>query len=308
MNRAFTIAAAAATFAAAGTASAQLIAYEGYDVPPYAETGLNGQNPGASATSIGWDGAWSVGTANLQGDAGTLTNAATAYDDLTTGKGQYIASTFDFFRSGNRKINSYAASDTYYMSMFVNAGGSFLGSGSREYATAGFTNFYGSGGFNNTSADNVFGLMAGFRGEGAGAAAGEADLILRARGASGDLEDTVLLSNVDSNTYHVLYKLEVNVGGGSADQVTFWVNPSDLSSEAAMTASAAVTGTVSTFSMDTNTRIDRFSVTTSNWARSMFWDENRFGYDLNSVTGIPTPAAAGLLGLGGLVAARRRRA
>ncbi|MEL6741087.1 MAG: hypothetical protein AAFP26_10570, partial [Planctomycetota bacterium] len=205
MNALLTITAAATGLAVAGTASAQLIAYEGFDVPPYLEDGLNGQNPGASATSFGWDGAWSVGTANLQGNAGSLNNAATAYDDASTGKGRYIASSFDFFRSGNRKVNAYTGADTYYMSMFVNAGGSFLGSGSREYATAGFTNFYGGNEFNNAAGSgNVFGLMAGFRGEDAGADADQADLILRARGASGDLEDTVLLSNVDSNTYHVL--------------------------------------------------------------------------------------------------------
>ena len=308
MNALLTITAAAAGLAVAGTASAQLIAYEGYDVPPYGDdAGLNGQNPAASATSFGWDGAWSVGSANLQSDAGSLNNAATAYDDLTTGKGRYLASGFTAFRRGNRNIASYTASDTYYMSMFVNGGGSF-NSDDRGYAVAGFTNFMTEGAFENTSADNGFGLFAGFRGEDAGADADQADLILRARGASGDLEDTVLLSNVDSNTYHVLYKLEVNVGGGSADQVTYWGNPSDLTDEASMSATAAATGSVSTFSMDTNSRIDRFTVISNEWNRSFFWDETRFGYDLDCVTGSPTPAAAGLLGRGGLLAARRRRA
>lgn len=302
-----------ATIAAVGfagsSASAQLIAADSFDTGDYSAGGLNGQNPNINP---GWTGAgsasWSVGSANLQADAISLTNSATAYDDGSTGKGRYIASSFDFYRAGHHRMDNYTAADTYYMSFFVNPGGSFLSSGSREHAVVGFTNFVDSKAtFENTNSNNVFGLFAGFRGEDAGAAAGEADLILRARGASGDLEDTVLLSNAQNETYHVIYKLEVNASGGT-DQVSWWVNPSDLTDESSLTSSAAAAGSVGTFSMDTNFRIDRLSVISNDWARSMFWDETRFGYDLDSVTGVPAPGAAAVLGLAGLAAARRRRA
>ncbi|MEM9082735.1 MAG: MYXO-CTERM sorting domain-containing protein [Planctomycetota bacterium] len=292
----------------AAGASAQLIAADSYNTADYTLGGLNGQNPNIAP---GWTGAgsaaWSVGSANLQADSISLTNSATAYDDASTGKGRYIASSFDFYRAGHHKVDSYAAADTYYMSFFVNPGGDFTNTTGRDTAVVGFTNFFGSSAYNNTSADNVYGLFAGFQGESAGAAAGEKDLILRARNSSGDLENTVLLANAQATTYHVLYKLEVNVGGGSIDRVTYWVNASDLSDEGAMTSSAIATGTVDTFAMDTNSRIDRTFVVSNQWSSSFFWDETRLGYDLNSVTGIPTPGTAGLLGLAGVAALRRRR-
>ncbi|MEO1128187.1 MAG: hypothetical protein AAFX05_00600 [Planctomycetota bacterium] len=300
-----TVIALCAVAGMATSASGQLIAADSYDIPPYADAGLNGQNP---SVTPGWTSgnAWSVGSANLQADLGTLTNSATTYDDASTGKGQYIASSFDFFRRGFRTVDAYAAADTYYMSFFVNPGGAFLGSGSREHAVVGFTNFFGQGEFENAGGSaNVFGLFAGFRGEDAGAAPGEADLILRARGGSGDLEDTVLLANAQSTTYHVMYRVDVNAVGGQ-DNVTYWVNPSDLSSEAQATATALATGTVGTFSMNTNSDIIQKHVLTNKWARSFFWDETRFGYDFASVA-IPAPGAAAVLGLAGLAGLRRRR-
>jgi len=288
----------------ATSASAQLIAADSYDIPPYADAALSGSN--SPAVSPGFtSNNWSVGSANLQADLNTLTNSATSYDDASTGKGQYIASTFDFFRRGFRTIDGYAASNTYYMSFFVNPGGAFV-SGSREHAVVGFSNFFGQAEFENQAGSaNVFGLFAGFRGEDAGAAPDEVDLILRARGASGDLEDTVLLSDAQATTYHVMYRVDVNASG-STDNVTYWVNPSDLSSEGAATSSAVATGTVPTFSMNTNSDIIQKHVLTNQWARSFFWDETRFGYDFASVA-IPSPGAAALLGLAGVAGVRRRR-
>jgi len=293
--------------ASASPAQAQLIAADSYDIPPYTDGGLNGQNP---VVSPGWTGsgsaAWSVGSANLQADPITLTNSATSYEDASTGKGQYIASSFDFYRAGHHKLDTYTAADTYYMSFFVNPGGSFSNTTGRDHAVVGFTNFFNEGAFENTSTDNVYGLFAGFRGDTAGAAAGTKDLILRARDSNGDLADTVLVSDAASTTYHVVYKLQVNDGGGSTDVVTYWVNPSDLSDETSLTSTADATGTVNTFSMDTNSRIDRSFVVTNDWSASFFWDETRLGYDLESVV-IPEPGSLALLGLGGLALIARRR-
>ncbi|MEQ8769732.1 MAG: PEP-CTERM sorting domain-containing protein [Phycisphaerales bacterium] len=303
-----TIASALLVAGLAGAAQAQLIAADSYNTSDYAAGGLNGQNPNINP---GWTGAgsaaWSVGSANLQADSISLTNGATAYDDASDGKGKYIASSTDFYRAGHHRVDTYTHQDTYYMSFFVNSGGVFNNTSGREHAVVGFTNFFNEGAFENSNTDNVFGLFAGFRGEAAGAAADSKDLILRARGATGDLEDTVLIADVaDNTTYHVIYKLVVNASGGT-DQVDYWVNPADLSNEGSLTSSAAASGSVGTFSMDTNTRIDRSFVVTNNWSASYFWDETRFGYDLDSVTGVPAPGAIAMLGLGGLAATRRRR-
>lgn len=262
----------------------------------YAAGGLNIQDP---TVVPGWtqsgSAAWSVGSANLQADTVTLTNSAISYP--TGGKGKYVASSFDFYRAGHHRLDTYTPVDTYFMSFLVNPGGSFLSSGSREHAVVGFTNFFSEGAFENTSADNVFGLFAGFHGEDAGAAQDQVDLILRARDGAGNLADTVLLADAQDTTYHVIYKLEVNKVGGT-DVVTYWVNPSDLTSEAQATATSLSTGVVNTFAMDANNRIDRTFVVSNNWARSFFWDETRLGMSLADVTGIPEPSSIVLLGLG----------
>ena len=114
------------------------------------------------------------------------------------------------------------------------------------------------------------------------------DLIVRARDLdTGDLVDTVLIGGAtDAITYHVLLKLDINVDGGTADDVTYWVNPDDLSSETAANTSAGATGTFQSAAMDQNDRIDRLNVLTNNWTnRSFFWDETRLGIGLRIRSG-----------------------
>ncbi len=289
--------------ALASTTHATLIAADSYvngGPSDYTVGGLNGQNP---SITPGWTegNAWSVGSANLQADNITLTNGALTHP--TGGKGKYIASSFDFFRAGHHKIDAYTPVNTYYMSFLVNPGSSFLGSGSREHSVVGFTNFWGGKNeFENApaAASEVYGLFTGFT-EGA---AGEADLIMRARNGAGDLEDTLLVSSVDNRTMHVMFRLDVNVGGGSVDEVTYWVNPTDISSEAQASATSEATGLVNTFAMDTNSRIDRKWVVVNDYARTFFWDETRLGTTFGAVA--PEPTTLGLLAIGGLAVLRRR--
>lgn len=300
----------AAIVAAVSVAQASLIAADswvGGGAPNYVvNSNLNGQNP---TVTPGWTGAgstaWSSGTANLQADAvgldyTPLTSLALGYP--AGGKGKYIASSTNAFRAANRRMDNYTPENTYYMSFLVNPGGSFLATGGRDgYALTGFTNFInGANAFNNVAgAGEVFGLMAGFKGNGDGTA----NLIIRHRGLSEDNEDVALLANVANETYYVVARLDVNASG-IQEAVTFWVNPTNLTSEANATATAAATGTFASLSMDLNNRIDRTSLVTTNWARSYFWDENRLGTDFFSV--VPEPSTMALLALGGLALLRRR--
>lgn len=306
-------------FAVAGTilasgASAQLIASEAFNVPPYADNvGLNGAAGGGPGT-FGWaaGSTWNVGSANWQADAISLTNGATAYDDDSTGKVTFIAAggPAQFFRRGFRSVESYTAADTYYMSMFLNPGSQFFNA-NRQYAMAGFTNFFGQGEFRNDAfSGDLLGLMAGFRGEaaaGSDTAADTTDLVIRARGASGNLEDTVLIRDAEDTTYHLIMKLEVDAAG-SDDRVSWWINPFNLTDESALDASSIASGSFLSAAMESNADIVQAHLVTDGWGRNTFFDELRFGYDLDSVTGVPAPASAALLGLGGLAAARRRRA
>lgn len=271
---------------------AQLIAADSFDTTNYSSGSLDFQNP---SISPGWTSntPWTSGSANLQPDTISLQNPGTTYDDASDGKGTFLAvgSGFPAFRRAFHPLDSYTPADTYYMSFFVNPGGSFAAPGSREHALIGFTNFFSEDAFENTSADSVFGLQVGFRGEDAGAAADTVDLIVRARDLdTGDMADTVLLADAGNEpfgeTYHVLLKLDINVGGGTADDVTYWVNPADITSESSATSSAAVTGTFQSAAMDQNDRIDRLNVLTNNWTnRGFFFDEARLGADFSSVVG-----------------------
>ncbi len=275
------------------SASAQLIAADSFDTANYATGGLNGQNP---MISPGWtsDTAWSSGSANLQADTISLSNPTTTYDDASDGKGKFleVASNFPLFRRASHDLDSYEPADTYFMSFFVNPSGSFAEPGSREHALVGFTNFVSQAAFENANADNAFGLLVGFRGEDVGAATDTVDLIVRARDVStGDLVDTVLIADAGNepfgDTYHVMLKLDINVDGGVADDVTYWVNPTNLTSETTATDSAAATGIFQSAAMDLNDRIDRLTVLTNFWTdRGFFWDETRFGYDFSSVAGV----------------------
>lgn len=276
------------------SADAQLIAADSFDGANYSPSGLNSQNPNISP---GWTSgnAWASGSANLQGDATSLQNPATTYDDASDGKGQFVGvgSGFPAFRRAFHALDSYTPADTYFMSFFVDPGGSFTQAGSREHALVGFTNFFIEDAFENFSADRAFGIQVGFRGEDAGAAPDTVDLIVRARDVgSNDLIDTVLVADAGNEpsgeTYHVLLKLDINVDGGTADDITYWVNPANIADEASASGSSLATGSFQSDSMDQNDRIDRLNVLTNNWTnRGFFWDETRLGYDFSSVAGAP---------------------
>lgn len=317
--------AAASVVMSANTVQAQLIAADGfnqedYDPDQFGDVQFSQSGPfgdGNPVVSPGWvddgDGdpsPWNSGTGNLGADfdanpdLASLNNGNVNYDDDSTGKGKFVSlpnGGFGVpFRAANRNLDSYTAADTYYMSALLNPASAFSGGGEREHAMVGFTNSgWDSAGFTNSGgATTPFGLMFGFHGEQADsnpAAADQVDLVVRAR--QGDvsnpiLVDTVLLAGdteapLDNNTYLVMLKLEVNKDGGAFDEVTYWVNPTSLSSEATATTSSLATGSFNTLAMDQNDRIDRTQIVINNWtgARGFFFDELRLAYDFESLRG-----------------------
>ena len=282
-------------FASAEQSFAQLIAADSYNNADYPSTvSFDGQDPNIVP---GWadpnnpNRPWTSGSANLQSDiGGSLTNGNVTYDDASDGKARYLASSFDFYRAANRRMDDYTPADTYYMSVLFNTGGNYSNNTGADYGVVGFTNFYDSGAFRNgASAFTPFGVMMGVSGTAnTDPNVGVKNLIIRARdNVTGDMADTTLLADAAFNTtYLIVAKLDIDVGGGATDVVDYWVNPTDLSSESSMTSSALTTGSIDTFAMDQNDRIDRFHVISDTWSSSFFWDEPRFGYDLSSVAGV----------------------
>ena len=105
---------------------------------------------------------------------------------------------------------------------------------------------------------------------------------------------------VADETVHLLARLEFDVnGGGTPDQVSLWVNPSD-------TTSLATLGTPSATVADNNlgpyTRLRLGTGSSSLTADNLY-----IGTTLADVTPVPEPSSAALLGLGGLALILRRR-
>ncbi|MEM1011703.1 MAG: dockerin type I domain-containing protein, partial [Planctomycetota bacterium] len=231
--------------------------------------------------------AWTVGTANLQGSDDTLALAPVTDTYAQGGKGRYLAAGgAAAFRRGFRPIDTYtpvANGEDYFMSFLVNPGGSFQTSVNFGYATIGFTNFFDSQAFANVPGSaNVFGLQVGYRGDSTGDDDGF-DLIVRARDSSGDLADFDLAPGVANATSLVVLKVTPTA---AEDEVTFWVNPTDPSSEAGLTSTAASTGSFDTFALNTPGDMDRLNVLTNGWGRNFFYDEPRLAYDLDSLFNI----------------------
>ncbi|TWT93426.1 hypothetical protein Pla108_39200 [Botrimarina colliarenosi] len=319
----FVSVALAGTAFAPNRAAAQLIAADSFNAADYADPffpgdaqlRLSGPNadgnpvvtPGWVDNGSGSPSGWSVGTANLNWDTDatnpTLRSVHVAYDDDSTGKvslAPIAAGGFGVtFRAGERGLDPYTPSDTYYMSALLNPGGAF-GAGARGEAMVGFTNgSWTADGFNNvnTSAGNPFGLMFGFHGEQSAsnpAATDQVDLVVRAR--QGDVNDPILVDNVllsgtsesplDSTTYLLMLRVDVNVDGGAFDKVTYWVDPANVATEQSATNSAVATGSFDTLAFNTTADITRLRTVFNQWeTRSFFFDEVRLAGDFESLRG-----------------------
>ena len=89
--------------------------------------------PQAPNTEDGWttNEPWVSGSANLQADTLSLGNPATTYDDVSDGKGKFVAvgAGFPLFRRAFHPLAPYTPADTYYMSFFVDFWRSFQPTG-----------------------------------------------------------------------------------------------------------------------------------------------------------------------------------
>lgn len=249
----------------------------------------------------------------------SLHHSAVNYEDASTGKVEFEA--YDFpgsfsFRSFTRAMDAYDPADTYYMSFLLQTSSLTPGAlGERGQSLVGFTNNHGNHGTeiepaykNQPGAAEVFGLMVGFDGRGTDQRI--SDLVLRAKIDTGggptdpEFANTVLLagevanpndpadahvSTLENLTLLVMLKLEVNVQD-DIDLVTYWINPSDVSTEAQATSTSLATGMVETYAMDLNTNITRIILASNQYEdRTLFFDEPRLGYDFYSVAGVEPP-------------------
>lgn len=282
---------------------------------PIVTPGWTGETSAENATTRKWT--QSFPTNSYLFVLESLQSSAVGYDDSSTGKVEFEA--YDNaggfnFRSVKRVLDAYDPADTYYMSFFLQTGSLAAGAlGERGQSVVGFSNaitdnHIANAFTNQPGAPEFYGLMVGFDGRGTDQRI--SDLVLRARTDTGggptdpEFANTVLLagdvanpndpanmhvSTLENVTHHVLLKLEVNVQD-DVDQVTYWINPTDVASESQATATAQATGMVETYAMDVNTRLTRLVAASNRYEdRKLFFDEVRFGYDFYSVAGVEPP-------------------
>jgi len=294
-----------AVVAAMGIASADagIIAQDRYVIGPngYSTGGLNGQ---AGTAEIGFAGTWAASSANLQADTISLDNAD------ASGKGKFIASTAfsDFSRTARRSLANTPLADppnnTFYMSHHVFAGPLALNGDDEPdaYAMVGFGSFTDDARLRD-NANFLLGAFVGF--VPSATVPGGVDLVIRSRTGAvvpGAVTDELLVSDAENNTYHVVMALEYNNPG---DTIRYWVNPTDFSNgEAGLTATAAISGSISGFQLGAASDMNQLTVATWGFDHSFFWDRSTLADDVASV---PEPASIALLSLGVLSMIRRKR-
>lgn len=274
---------------------------------------LNAQSPVATVVGMAASG-WvsGAGTGQTHPVDGTLDVAGAGYE--SGGKIQFDGSAVDnAYRSNARGMvtpyTSGSANGPVYLSAIASTD-AFpavpANAGLRGYALMGFTNANGA----NITSGTLAGYYLGFRAN----ADDTVSLILRHRNgtnsASNPLADIVLLPTAAAGTsYQFLLRTDVNVIGGNQETVRWWINPSDVTSEASATTTALATGTFNDFSLQNATSdISRLTIASLNWDANSYFDEFRMGTTFTDVAGaaVPEPASLGLLAVPALLALRRR--
>ncbi len=323
---------ATTAFTAGSVAHASLIAAESflagnpadaaageYELTQFRRSNTNGA--GQDPTVAGFSGPWTGNVFNATGTVAQWTaeeaSIASALPWVTGGRARF-AGVDNFDRRVQRPLSPYTASNTYYMSVILQAA---LGDTDNDgFVGVGFTNDLSGGG---NDAKLQIGGVDGLRGVLVGPRAnlnGTTDLVVRHRDQTGvdgggvavyGASDDVIATNIvgagadGQGIYHVVLKLQVNEFG--SDLITAWVNAADLTSEAAASASVTPT-TFSSFTMASSSDLAQLTLAGLDYSKAVSIDEPRLGTTFAAVVPIPEPTSLGLgMGMLALAMGRRRR-
>lgn len=265
-----TLAAFSAWLCSAAIVSATVIAYDPFDTDTVADE-LNGiYLAGANIQGASVEGGSIIGfsSSSWAGNSGLFDSVATglasdSVDYESGGAARYGGNADGLVRAVRRSLDTYAGSDTYYISMLMRA----------EVVE---TNGAAFGGFNSGTdafiADG-YGIFFGFVGNGTGM-----DLVARQRenlgGGVYGLTNTVLAAAAVDTTYHMVAKIDVNANG-SEEAVTIWVNPTSMLDTPIATRAA--------YSMNNTTAISVMSVSAQTFTGGVSFDEMRMATSWDDV-------------------------
>ena len=336
--------AAVAASLLASSAHATLIAADSYRI---GADNAAGQYPAGSSLSAANTTRVNTGFANGRYANGTGTSnfvvsstSATPASPIATAGGRVFftglsATDTSVNRTNSRLLataSNFAAGTSYFTSQILTRGanaaaapsaGAFvgLGFGNSVTPTPGIS-------FSGTTAASLSGAFLGFAGTGAATDFGS--LVIRARTAStptGQNVDTVIIdgatTSTENQTYFIVTKVASGINGG-IDGLSYWVNPTDLSSEGQMTATAAYTNANAPLNFfgpqGTGGDVDRLTfadtvntpfgtAATGVFRGTALFDEPRLGTTLADVTPAPVPEPTTLVAVAGagLTLLRRRR-
>ena len=141
------------------------------------------------------------------------------------------------------------------------------------------------------------------------------DLVLRTRqliGGSNIGVDTILIdgqaTTTFSKTYLVIAKLNVNATG--TDLLSYWVNPTNLTSDTQMSNTALISGSVTTNNIASSSDLARLEFAESNFDGPVTFDEPRIATTLADIvapTPVPEPGALALILAAAMLGRGRRK-
>ena len=286
----------AASALLAGAANAQLIAGDSYQIGSNLSAG---QYPDGTALSNSGVLGAAGGTGNVLqtpgflngrygGGSGTAQFAATSgglayapFNDTSAGSGKVTfapPSLDNVYRSTARTLSPSLTGSpitTFYESALVNRGAVSTTTTGRDFVLAGFGNASSN---ISVGTAGVTGLFFGFTGDAGNLAIRYRD---NSNNGAGVITETQLLNGaptVDNATYALVFKIEQNYVGGTADRLTYWVNPTDPSSDTTLTATSLSTGVITNDNiLSSPGDFIRLNYVAHNYDSSAFFDEVNLG-------------------------------
>jgi hypothetical protein len=300
-----------------GTASAGLIAADSYTI---GSSPTSGQYQAGSVLMTQPSNLTTFGFANggYTGGTGTsqfgITSGGLSYppigpppanDGKVTVTGSAIGSGYKSV-ARNLSPTPVATSPSYFFSLLIRSDGiaSVAGAG---YVLAGFGNNVQPvpGPTNGFLEGLYFGLA-----QDTGHANDTGDLIIRYRTPNLSTpppmlsSDAILIDGSQTNTvgqtYLVVGELDVN-SNGPIDRVSYWVNPTQFDSVAALTATSITSGSFDSLSIQLPSDFTRLTFAENNWNVGADFDEVKMGTTLGDVVpavSVPEPGSLFLVGLG----------